>query len=219
MTDEIKNLQEEMQTVKNESSPNHKKKAAFSGAANGNRKIYLSVLIIFLLCAAMVIFAVVPLYQQIKEKSEELVFQRRELVLQEQKDKNFDKFKEFYDNNKANLDKAETLLVDLDVPLDFINFLESIARESQIELGIASASSKAADSSSWGFLTYQMTATGSFTSFLRFLTKIEASPYLTEVQGINIVKSDGYQGATPPGANDAPVSNVSVQFALKVYAK
>ena len=218
MTEQEKNSLESFSSVPQTPAPKIKTgTSAFT--VGGRQKIYLSIGFFIVFFAAFVIFLILPVFNDIIKNSEELMLQKRELALQGERAKNFEQFNQFYNKNKEGLEKAGNLLINFDVPIDFINFLEKVSAESSIIIKISSASSKPAGKELWATLSYQISATGSFQNFLKFLSKIESSPYLIEVQGLNITKPGKQQQVIIGEAGTISAEDISAQFAIKVFAK
>jgi Tfp pilus assembly protein PilO len=95
------------------------------------------------------------------------------------------------------LRQMDSLFIDPEVPIDFINFLEKTGQQSFVGLDIAPFSVGQSEKEFWPFLNFQLTVTGPFPSFLNFLEKIENSPYLIEIQSITI--SQASESKQSPG--------------------
>lgn len=170
------------------------------------RKINISIIIFIAISALFLFFAVFPLAQDIKKNSEELFSQRKLAVDNEAQKKNIEQFKVFSSLFDANFTKIGNLFVDLDVPVEFIQFLENNALESNLYIIISSLAKDAPGKNEWPVLSLQVFVSGSFADFLRFFEKIENSYYLVEIQNLNVSAS-------------GPEGNVNADFAIKVFSK
>ncbi|MFH1462368.1 MAG: type 4a pilus biogenesis protein PilO [bacterium] len=174
-------------------------------------KINLSVAAFFVFALLAVVFLILPLCGEIKSNSQAKVVQKGELAALNEEIENLKAFKNIYIEIKPNLEKIDNLFVSSKIPIGFISFLEAICGDSQIEINISSFSSASASQELWPFLIFQINFTGAFSDFTTFLEKLEASPYLVEVQNLNIKSLNEEKGV---GSD-----NVMVTFSIKVYAR
>jgi len=167
-------------------------------------RINLSIIVFLVLTVLILIFGVYPIFKDIEKNSEELVNQKKELVILEAQITNLEKFKIVYKSLEDILERIKGLFVDAQVPVDFIRFLENTAESGSLDISISPTSSGKYGSDYWQSLIFQISSSGSFSNFLRFLEKLENSPYLIEVQSLNISR-DG--------------ENVRAIFSIKVFAE
>ncbi len=184
---------------------------------NLKKKIYI---ILAIFCFAVLILAVVliyPLLEGIKENSEQLITTRKELVFLEKQITELKEFKENYQEYKPNLEIIDKLFVDPETPLQFIQFLETRAANSNISLEISAIIPQREKTSSdlWDNTVFQISLKGSFSNFLRFLEKIEASSYLIESQ--NLTVNELNKGAIGPEGKS--LGNIEANLSIKVFTK
>ncbi|MCX6759198.1 MAG: type 4a pilus biogenesis protein PilO [Candidatus Nealsonbacteria bacterium] len=175
------------------------------------KKIYLTLIIFSLLIILIIVFVIFPLFRGIKNNSKELIVQKEKFVALEEKITNLEKFKVLYAELQHFLKEIDNLFVDSGVPVEFISFLEKTSEKSQLKIEILPTSDKKMEKDFWPFLTFQITSTGSFTNFLKFLEKLENGLYLVEVQNVSISKLTG--------DNDIVSDNVRANFSVKVFVK
>jgi Tfp pilus assembly protein PilO len=170
------------------------------------KKINLSIITFAILVILLVVFIIFPLFREIKDNSRELISQKESLATLEEKIGNLEKFKILYKELEQILEKIDNLFINSEVPVEFISFLETTAENCQQKIEISPTSAKKSEKELWSSLTFQIASTGSFPNFLKFLEKLETSPYLIEIKNINISKS-GEGG------------DVKAIFSVKVFAK
>lgn len=175
------------------------------------KKIYLTLIIFSLLIILIIVFVVFPLFRGIKNNSKELIVQKEKFVALEAKITNLEKFKVLYAELQHFLKEIDNLFVDSRVPVEFIGFLEKTSEKSQLKIEILPTSDKEIEKDFWPYLAFQITSTGSFPNFLKFLEKLENSPYLVEVQNVSIGKLTGDEGVIS--------DNVRANFSVKVFVK
>ncbi len=183
-----------------------------TGKKNYNLLIVFTLLVIFL-----VVFVITPLFKGIKKSSDNLLFEKERIILLQEKKESLDRTEVLYKNYQSDLARIEEYLIDPEVPIDFIRFLENVSDDSNVNLEIISMV-KNEESEPWPSLSFRVLVAGSFPDFLRFLEKIENSPYLIEILDLNgkrltesELRAREFEGLSLDG--------VSVSFFFKVYTQ
>ncbi|MCP6719163.1 MAG: type 4a pilus biogenesis protein PilO [Patescibacteria group bacterium] len=151
-------------------------------------KIVLSLIIVFLLGFSLLVFLVYPTYIDIKDSPQELTEQEKKLAFLEEKIRNIEEFKKNYQEIKQNVEKAKILFANPEAPVNFIGFLEETAQDSNIFIEISPSIPKVEGEDPWNSIRFKIAVAGSFPSFLKFLEKIESSPYLVKIDNLNIMR-------------------------------
>ena len=167
-------------------------------------KTILLVSVVFLSVVVLIVFLIIPIFLEIEKYSGEIIIEKGKLIDLEAKVESLENFKIIKSQIEPNLEKAKSLFVNKDLPLNFINFLEKTSLDCQLSLNISSSPPDVLQNKSWSFFVFQIRSSGTFPNFLKFLEKLENSNYLIEVQSLGI--SGGGGGIT---------SNLS----MKVFAK
>lgn len=170
-------------------------------------KIKISAIILTALVICFVVFLIWPLFKEIKENSEKIISQKVALATLEIENENLKEFKSYSEKTKVNLEKLDTLFVDPELPVDFINFLEKIARDCQLSIKITPLAGRLIGEP-WPTLRFQISSTSTFPNLLRFLEKLESSIYLIEIQDLNINQ-----------LAKAELGDVQTTLSLKVFTK
>lgn len=171
------------------------------------QKIYFTLGILILFFVIFVLFVIFPLFSAIKKNAQELEDAKSKTVYLATEIKNVDIVEEEYENYKSNLDKIDSLFVNLEIPVDFIRFLQKTAQDSNVSAKISSDS--VPKEQPWPVLYFQLSTESTFLNLSRFLEKLENSPYLIEIQNLIINKSDGQDKTKEVDAN----------FLIQVFAK
>ncbi len=153
-------------------------------------KIYIISIIFGLIVVILIVLFIYPLFKAIRNNSQELFSTKRELILFKDQIREIENFEEVYENYQPNLAKIDQLFVDPQNPTDFIQFLEKIAFDSRVSMEISPLilSKEKEETEFWLSVTSQISSKGSFSNFLRFFEKLEASPYLIEAQNLVLRK-------------------------------
>jgi Tfp pilus assembly protein PilO len=154
-------------------------------------KIVLLISIIFLSVVVLIVFLIVPLFSEIEKYSGEIIIEKRKFIDLDAKVSNLENFKAIKSQIKPNVDKADSLFINKDLPLDFISFLEKTSRDCQLSISMSSSPLNSLQSGTWPFLIFQIRNSGSFPNFLKFLEKIENSNYLIKIQTLSVSGSGG----------------------------
>jgi len=167
-------------------------------------KIILSVSITAVLSAALIIFVVSPRLKELDKYSKDILLQKEKLVNLDIKAGDLESFKTIRSQIKPNLEKADSLFIDKDLPLDFINFLEKTSSDCQLSLSMSSSPLNSPKGGAWSYFVFQIRNSGSFSSFSKFLEKLENSNYLIEIQSLSVSEGGG---------------KITSDLSMKVFAK
>ena len=126
----------------------------------------------------------------------------------EEERENLKKFQSTYEIYQANLRKMDQLFVDKEEPVDFIEFLEAEAMRVKLTINLTPLTLKAGKKDVWPSTSFQAEMAGSFPNFLRFLDKIESSPYLLVLSDFSLNK---------PTKNTN--GDIAISFQMKVYTR
>lgn len=168
-------------------------------------KINLLITVFVISIVLLVVFGIYPLFTEIKKNSQEVILEKKTLLSLEAKTEDLEKFKNFYKDIEPNLEKIDNLFIDSETPVEFIGFLEKINRDCELSLKISLTPPIRLEKDSWPSVTFQMNSIGSFPYFLKFLEKLESSPYLIEIQNLSV--------------NKLEKGDIQANFSLKVFAK
>ncbi len=153
-----------------------------------NKKIIVA-LILGIAISSFILVVILQSLKDVQANSKNLLSQKKELVLLENKIKDLQGFKEEYKTKKTELEKINNLFVDPENPVDFIiflNFLRKTAADSEIEISISNPSQKGGKEP-WSSLVFQISGKGKFINTIKFLEKLKNSPYLLDISNISII--------------------------------
>jgi len=171
-------------------------------------KVKISIVFFIISILFVLILVLNPLLKEIKNNSTDLISQEEKSVSLDEKIKNLEGLKAVYSQFEPNLEKIDALLVNSEMPIDFISFLEGIGKLNQGKIKISSVSCSKTEEDIWPSVCFQVSFAGATVNFFKFLEKIENSPYLVSIKNLNInmVKEK---------------NNVSIQanILLKIYSK
>ncbi len=182
------------------------------------KKIYLSIIAFAILNILLIVFIVFPLFEEVKKNSEAFLLEKNKIASLSKEKEGREKIEGLYKNYQSDLEEIEKVFVDPEVPIEFIGFLEKTATVSQIQLKILSMTQKIEKKDPWPGLSFQLSAVGSFPDFLRFLEKLENSPYLIETLELNTraltekeIKSKEFESF--------PMADADTLFLIKVFTQ
>ena len=186
-------------------------------------KINLSLIIFSILSVSLIVFLIYPLFREMRMDSEDLISQKQKIISLEKKIENLGKFQIIWQGIEPDFQKIEKLFIDPEVPVEFISALEAIAKDCQMTIEISSFPSSRTEKDLWSSLFFQISSATSFSKFLKFLEKIETSPYLIEISSLNVRKLTEAELAQPFLQKELGEGNslgdVAATFSLKVYTK
>ena len=151
-----------------------------------NRNTAPSLIIFVIVAMLLAVFVVRPLFQGIKQESENLISQKRLFAELENKSESLKSFQMVRETHRANLEKIDKLFVDGEEPINLIEFLEKEAANFYLSIDIIPVSPKEVGSEPWPSISFRMEIEGSFPGFLRFLERLESSQYLLDISNLNL---------------------------------
>lgn len=167
-------------------------------------KIYIIVVFFGLTAVFLFIFFVFPFFKKIKTNSDDLFSKKQSIAIFKNQATEVENFKKKYEEYKPNLEKTDRLFVDLENPVDFIEFLEKTASDSGIEseISLSPYSLKQEDEFS---ITFQFFSSGNFLKILEFTKALESGPYLIQIKNLTIKNSEA--------------EGVDATFLIKAFSK
>lgn len=150
------------------------------------KQIYLFSTCLIVIIIASVFLIIAPLWSQIKTNSKELLLQKTLLATVGQDFGALVKLNKDLLASEKDLARVDKLFVDPEAPIDFVEFLEKEAKDSGLGLKISSFYFQPDDSAVWEFLGFQVSVAGSFPDALRFLEKLEVSPWLLSFESLDV---------------------------------
>jgi hypothetical protein len=185
-----------------------------------NRNKAYTILSIFAAAAILLAVAFIfPILSEIKKNSEELVSAKNDIVVLNSQTAETENFKNKYNEYKPNLDRIDQMFVDQDNPVNFIEFLESTAADSNITSQISLPPDVGFAKVKTDFVTFQFSSKGPFLGVENFLQKIEAGPYYIEVENLTIQNSEDNTGKNLSISGNYSLRKVDAVVSIKVFTK
>lgn len=187
---------------------------------SAKRKIYITLGLCGIVSVGFIILVILPLVNDIKEQSELFVSQREDLAVLRGKIEDIRQFLKVSEVNQDNLDKIDALFINPQVPTDIIKFV-GFLREAAEDLGENIIISGPAirgkvKTDFWPSADFSVSnLTGYSQDLSECLGKLEAAPFLVEIQQLNIARSK----SRLPGESADAARKVSADFLIKVYTK
>jgi hypothetical protein len=170
-----------------------------------NLGIFLGIFLVFL------VWIFPNLFGEIQKISQDLIFLKQKLLVLQKEEENLQHLKITYQNYEANLQQIQQIFVNYKVPIEFIEFLEKAAHINQQEIDISLYSPKV-EEDLWPSLTFRVLTKGPFSGLMRFLAKLENSPYLIEILNLNIKTSK-------KDTRTFPFGEVEGNFLIKTFVQ
>lgn len=136
-----------------------------------------------------------------------------------EKSKKYEEAQKVYKNLEADLEKINEVFINPEFPVNIIEFLENTAANSGISIEkIAPFILSASETDPWEPVGFQITIIDSFPSILKFLDKIENSPYLIEIQNFS-AKVIEEEDLLSQKCENCSTGDVNVFFVIKIFTK
>jgi Tfp pilus assembly protein PilO len=174
------------------------------------KNIYILTIILSLFSILLVVFLLFPLFSEIKRLSQELVILKAKI-------ENLKNFKKVYLAISPELEKIDNLFADFELPINFIEFMEKTAKESNliVKISLLPKPKEEEKKEDWLILTFQIRTTAPFPRFLSFFEKIENSPYLIKIQDLTITRVP----KDPELEGEKEKFEINAIITLKVFAR
>lgn len=182
---------------------------------NPTKKIYLSIGIGGLAGILLIVFLIYPFCQDIKRNSDGLLSEKKKIILAAKEKENLMALEGTFQSYQSDFNKIDNLFINAEIPVEFVNFLEENASLAQVKTKISGLTAKETKKDDpWPSISLQILVTGSFEKYLKFVDKLENSPYLIQILGLNIKKG----GETDSSAG-LSLPDVSAFLTIKVFTK
>ena len=153
---------------------------------NFKNKTQTSLIMFCVFNIGLIVFLIYPIISDIRKNSQELISAKKDLIVFEAKIRNLEEFNTTYPELEPNFEKAFNLFIDPKAPVRFMESLEKISQDCELQTEIFPVQISRTQEDKWSFLPLRITSVGYFPNFLKFLKKIEYSPYLVEIESLNI---------------------------------
>jgi len=188
-----------------------------------NKKIYITLSIFAVVALSLVVFCIWPLIIEIEKNSEYLISAKNNVATLKFQIAEIKNFKNNYATYEPNFEKIDQLFIDPANPVDFITFLEGAASGSGVTSQISlPPSSQGTQKSGQNSIVLQLSSKGTFLQMTSFLKKIEAGPYLLEIENLSIQNSDQETNKNSKDKDihsNYPSREVEATFSIKVFTK
>jgi len=182
------------------------------------RKIFFVLITFILVAFSSMLFISNSLIGDIKRSSQEFVLQGKTLALLEKQFQEFEKFEKDSTFYQSNLEKLDKLFLNPEVPVDFIQFLEEESGNLGLLIKIFPSIITSRETDPWESIGFQILVTGSFPNCLKFLEKLQVSPWLLEVQRTEVQRISEKELQSEE-LKDFSLGDIFFSIILKVYTK
>lgn|SRR3989338_3065228 len=151
-------------------------------------KIHITISVFSLLSLALILFFILPAYNEIKSNSNKILEYKSDLISIREQNEELGRFKAKYETDAFDLEKIKGYFIDGKNPVEFITFIEKSADDSNvtIEIKLDVPSYEMSDANN---MLLQVFAKGSFAGIIEFANKLENGPYLAMIEKLSIKKS------------------------------
>lgn len=177
--------------------------------------IYIKIAIFLLADILIIIFGIYPIVKDIKASINELAFGQKNMAFLENQVNEIENFKKNASLYKDNIDKAISMFINSENPVDFIEFLETASSSSEITSEISIPANKEDTKSATAI--FQISAIGKFSNVIKFLEKIESGNYLVKVQNLTLKKIE--DSSLSKTAKRVTSDNVKATLLISVISK
>jgi len=182
------------------------------------KKIIIFSLISAALFLLVIIFLVVPFCSSIKEISNQIVEDKKNLASFKNEVQKAEQFEESYQNLEINPEKINEFLVNPSIPIELIKFIESLGKSENLYIKISPASVLKTDKDYWNSIGFSIELVGDFPSTMKFLEKLESSHYFIKTQKLH-TRTLSEKDASFGKYASFPVGEILTDLEIKVFTK
>ena len=142
---------------------------------NQNKKIIVFSIILNLSALIIAVLIIYPLYNGINQESENLISEKTILYQTIEKNKSLEQIEQQREDYAKNLEKIDNLFISSETPIDFIEFLENLARDFNLSMKITPQSFEKNKDELWTSMNLDVNLIGSFLNLSKFIEKLECS--------------------------------------------
>jgi hypothetical protein len=154
--------------------------------ADAKKKIKVDVAIFIAVFVALLFLCFSPLLAKLLETTKELANRKALLKSLEEQ---IAVLQDFQNNNlvyQENIKKLDSSFISSEAPVEFIGFLEELAKKYGLEISLSSVKDTFEKKESRVTTSFQATIIGDYPIALAFLKKLEQSPWLIKVDQVDI---------------------------------
>jgi Tfp pilus assembly protein PilO len=155
---------------------------------NTKLQILLSFLIFLLFTALFLAFVFFPNFKKITLSQGEIFQTLKEIQSLQAKVQKLPEYKQVEGKIISESEKIEKILINSEIPIEFLQHLESTAKDCKVNLKILSLQKEKLLQDNLQALTIQISVNGKFPDIFCFLKQIENSNYLVQITNLNITK-------------------------------
>ncbi|MDP2641192.1 MAG: hypothetical protein Q8P39_01470 [Candidatus Yanofskybacteria bacterium] len=159
-----------------------------------NQKTIITTAVFVVLLLLFVALAIVPLLRGIAMNSKNLEAQYVKVLKASSAEVEAAEFLKFSQARAESFEQIESIFVDAETPVGFIEFLEEIAASSNLALKITPGTPKKQKGISWPVMDFQLASSASYPDFLRFLEKLENGPNLLSLKNTSLTRDRAVVG-------------------------
>lgn len=178
-----------------------------------NKKIIIASVAVFIGILLFAILGVLPLLRGIKENSKALESQYVKILNANSDEAEVVRYLKFSQTHKDDLEIIESIFVDSQTPVGFIQFIEEISATSNIEVKITPGTAKKQKGVPWPTMSFHLASFANYPDFFRFVEKLENGPYLLEIRNTSLSRDRIPQG------EESIVQNVRFTLLVQVFTE
>lgn len=182
------------------------------------KKIIIISIPLSIVLVCMIIFLIYPTVRDISKSSKDLFDLKKESYLYKDGADRMGSLKESRAKIESIENKVDNLFVDAKIPINLIEFWEKTAKGANILIDISPISLKTSGENSWNPVGFQIIATGSYSNFMKFLVKLENSPYLTSIDNLTL-KNLNENEVAAENSKKITISDVRGILDIRVFSK
>lgn len=183
-----------------------------------SKKIIIFSSVSLMVALLLVVFVVAPLLKNIYYIFDNILEIKRDLASFENEALEADLFSSDYNSLQITSEKIDQRLVGGSAPIELIKFFENTAKDMGLSIDISPSSVLKADRDPWESIGFSVELIGDFSGAMKFLDKIENSPYFIETTKFN-AKLITQKDVSPRRYQEFLIGQILTTIEFKAYTK
>jgi len=151
--------------------------------------MYITASVFIVVFLVLIILGAIPFLGKVKRSSQNLVSQKVLLNLVNARIVEVEGFQDGHSQLRQELHRIESVFVEKDSPVVFLNHLENTAQKANLSIDVYPSSVSIESTDLWSSIALQLSINGDVKDYLRFLKMLEHSEWMFEISYVSLDKT------------------------------
>lgn len=156
---------------------------------SSKNKIYITVGVFIIIFLVLIALGAIPFLGKVKQSSQNLVAQNSLLNLVNARIVEVEGFQDNRSQLRQDLNRIESVFIEEDSPVIFLNSLESIAKRTELSIDIFPSAASSETTDLWSSVGFRLSIEGDVENCLKFLEILEHSKWMFDILYLSLDKT------------------------------